>query len=300
MNAENVENGGYEKKRWRSADCDFRINLRRTRRKKHGEIRKEMLDFLEKIGKENGIQPEYFGGFFYEKCAERYNSVLDFSNSLGLNLSLKKITEEELNAGSRFGKIFSEKIISTDKFEIEFHAVFNSQAKFCIKFSIFGKEESTLAEYLETGGRSTPYHCEFVFPPEPEKIAHFMLALKTKTAPFVDEFLESKIKPWDEQREKMIFEHSKTMKILEIEAAGIEALISESFEDLPKRYRVSKGFESFRVRYALDEKRNAVAIVPRGFDDIAAFASAFRKFVEKGESTLDGIEFRIEDRLEIV
>ena len=127
-----------------------------------------------------------------------------------------------------------------------------------------------------------------------------MLELKTKNAPFVDEFFESKIKPWDEQREKMIFEHSKTMKILEIEAAGIEALISEAFEDLPKRYRVSKGFESFRVRYALDEKRNAVAFVPRGFDDIASFASAFRKFVEKGEATLDGIEFRIEDRLEIV
>lgn len=271
---------------WISASSALRSKLRIARRGAMFEIREAMHGFLSETAAENGIPSDFAGGAF-EKSVGRYNSVLDFSKPLGLLPGLEKISDEDV----ALPKYFSEQISSSQKFNVSFCADFSSYAKFYVRFLIFGKEKSRLAEYLDEP--SSPYYSVFKLPPEPEKIARFIFALKTKTAPFVDCLFASKIIPWDELREKMQFEYARTMKILKVEAAGIGALLSELLEDFSEKGFVGRGLESFRVRYKIDDEKAAVAFVPRGFCDVAAFASAFRAFVQTGKAELDGIKFGI-------
>lgn len=271
---------------WIYASSDLRSKLRIARRGALFEIREAMHGFLSETAAENGIPSDFAGGAF-EKSVGRYNSVLDFSKPLGLLPGLEKISDEDV----ALPKYFSEQISSSQKFNVSFCADFNSYAKFYVRFLIFGKEKSRLADFLDEP--SSPYYSVFKLPPEPEKIARFIFALKTKTAPFVDCLFASKIIPWDELRKKMQFEYARTMKILDVEAAGIGALLSELLEDFSEKGFVGRGLESFRVRYKIDDEKTAVAFVPRGFCDVAAFASAFRAFVQTGKAELDGIKFGI-------
>lgn len=271
---------------WISASSALRSKRRIARRGAMFEIREAMHGFLSETAAENGIPSDFAGGAF-EKSVGRYNSVLDFSKPLGLLPGLEKISDEDV----ALPKYFSEQISSSQKFDVSFCADFNSYAKFYVRFLIFGKEKSRLADFLDEP--SSPYYSVFKLPPEPEKIARFIFALKTKTAPFVDCLFASKIIPWDELREKMQFEYARTMKILDVEAAGIGALLSELLEDFSEKGFVGRGLESFRVRYKIDDEKTAVAFVPRGFCDVAAFASAFRAFVQTGKAELDGIKFGI-------
>ena len=271
---------------WISASSALRSKRRIARRGAMFEIREAMHGFLSETAAENGIPSDFAGGAF-EKSVGRYNSVLDFFFLFVLLPGLEKISDEDV----ALPNYFSEQISSSQKFDVSFCADFSSYAKFYVRFLIFGKEKSRLAEYLDEP--SSPYYSVFKLPPEPEKIARFIFALKTKTAPFVDCLFASKIIPWDELRKKMQFEYARTMKILDVEAAGIGALLSELLDDFSEKGFVGRGLESFRVRYKIDDEKAAVAFVPRGFCDVAAFASAFRAFVQTGKAELDGIKFGI-------
>ena len=282
-----------EDRPWRPATRDLASKFRIAGRGARFEIREAMHGFLSETAAENGIPSDYAGGFF-EKSVERYNSILDFSEPLGLLHGLEKISVEDV----ALPKSFSGQIAFSQKFDISFRADFDSYAKFYVRFLVFGKEKFRLADFLDEP--SSPYYSVFHLPPEPEKIARLLSALKAKTAPFVDCLFASKIIPWDELREKMQIEHAKTLKIIDVEAAGIEGLLSESIEDFSEKGLVGRGLESFRVRYKIDDEKAAVALVPRGYCDVVAFASAFRAFVETGKAELDGIKFGIAHPMETV
>ncbi|MBQ5536688.1 MAG: hypothetical protein IIU02_02055, partial [Treponema sp.] len=152
---------------WISASSALRSKRRIARRGAMFEIREAMHGFLSETAAENGIPSDFAGGAF-EKSVGRYNSVLGFSKPLGLLPGLEKISDEDV----ALPNYFSEQISSSQKFDVSFCADFSSYAKFYVRFLIFGKEKSRLADFLDEP--SSPYYSVFKLPPEPEKIARFI------------------------------------------------------------------------------------------------------------------------------